>query len=51
MKEEWFMKEKISKSSKNVKIKLDKEVQLKMLEFFYKTSVPRMLQSIDKEVK
>ena len=37
------MKEKLSTGSK--KIKLSKEQQLKMLEFFVKTSVPRMLQS------
>ena len=37
------MKKKLSIDSK--KIKLSKEQQLKMLEFFVKTSVPRMLQS------
>lgn len=29
----------------NKKIKLSKEQQLRMLEFFVKTSIPRMLQS------
>ena len=37
------MKDKLSTDSK--KIKLSKEQQLRMLEFFVKTSVPRMLQS------
>lgn len=45
------MKERLSKNSKNVKIKLSKEQQAKMLEFFAKTSIPRMLQPTDKEVK
>lgn len=45
------MKERLSKNSKNIKIKLSKEQQEKMLEFFAKTSIPRMLQSTDKEVK
>lgn len=45
------MKERLSKNSKNKKIKLSKEQQAKMLEFFAKTSIPRMLQSTDKEVK
>ena len=45
------MKEKQIKANKNVKIKLSKEQQAKMLEFFAKTSIPRMLQSTDKEVK
>ena len=44
MKEELLMKENISKNIKNVKIKLSKEQQLKMLHFFLKTSIPRMLQ-------
>ena len=48
MKEEILMKKNLSK---NKKIKLSKEQQSKMLEFFAKTSIPRMLQSIDKEVK
>ena len=39
------MKEKISKDSMNKKIKLTKEQQLRMLEFFVKTSIPRMLKS------
>lgn len=43
------MKEKISKDSMNKKIKLTKEQQLKMLEFFVKTSIPRMLQSSKEE--
>lgn len=38
------MNERLSKNSKNIKIKLNKEQQLKMLEFFVKTSIPRMLQ-------
>ena len=37
------MKDKLSKDSN--KIKLSKEQQLRMLEFFVKTSIPRMLQS------
>lgn len=37
------MKDELSTDSK--KIKLSKEQQLRMLEFFVKTSVPRMLQS------
>lgn|GEM_PF-2263500 len=45
------MKERLSKNSKNKKIKLSKEQQVKMLEFFTKTSIPRMLQLTDKEVK
>ena len=45
------MKEKLLKNGKNIKIKLSKEQQVKMLAFFAKTSIPRMLQSIDKEVK
>ena len=51
MKEGILMKERLSKKSKNIKIKLSKEQQSKMLEFFAKTSIPRMLQSTDKEVK
>ena len=43
------MKNKLSIDSK--KIKLSKEQQLKMLAFFAKTSIPRMLQPTDKEVK
>lgn len=38
------MNERLLKNSKNIKIKLSKEQQLKMLEFFAKTSIPRMLQ-------
>ena len=38
------MKERLSKNSKNIKVKLSKEQQSKMLEFFVKTSIPRMLQ-------
>ena len=45
MKEEILMKERLSKNSKNIKVKLSKEQQSKMLEFFAKTSIPRMLQS------
>lgn len=45
------MKERVSKNSKNIKIKLSKEQQIKMLKFFAKTSIPRMLQSTNKEVK
>ena len=45
------MKERLSKNSKNIKIKISKEQQLRMLEFFSKTSIPRMLQPTDKEVK
>ena len=37
-----FMKEKLSKS--NNKKRLSKEQQVKMLEFFAKTSIPRKLQ-------
>lgn len=37
------MKDDLSTDSK--KIKLSKEQQLRMLEFFVKTSIPRMLQS------
>ena len=44
MKEEILMKERLSKNSKNIKVKLSKEQQSKMLEFFAKTSIPRMLQ-------
>jgi len=51
MKEELLMNKRILKSSKNIKIKLSKEQQLKMLEFFARTSIPRMLQLTDKEVK
>ena len=51
MKEELLMNERLSKNSKNIKVKLNKEQQLKMLEFFAKTSIPRMLQPTDKEVK
>ena len=45
------MKERLSKNSKNIKIKLSKEQQAKMLAFFSKTSIPRMLQPTDKDVK
>ena len=45
------MKERLSKNSKNIKIKLSKEQQVKMLKLFAKTSIPRMLQPTDKEVK
>jgi len=51
MKEELFMEEKLFNNSKNLKIKLSKEQQTKMLEFFLKTSIPRMLQSNDKGIK
>lgn len=51
MKEEKLMKKRILKNSKNIKVKLSKEQQAKMLEFFAKTSIPRMLQFTDKEVK
>ena len=51
MKEWEFMKNKLSIDSKKIKIKLSKEQQLKMLAFFAKTSIPRMLQPTDKEVK
>ena len=51
MKEEILMKERLSKNRKNIKIKLSKVQQAKMLAFFAKTSIPRMLQSTDKEVK
>ena len=46
-----LMKERLLKNSKNIKIKLSKEQQVKMLEFFAKSSIPRMLQPTDKEVK
>ena len=39
------------KESKKTKIKLSKEQQTKMLEFFSKTSIPRMLGLINKEDK
>lgn len=42
------MNDKLSLNDK--KIKLTKEQQLKMLKFFLKTSIPRMLQQ-DKEQK
>ena len=50
------MKERLSKNSKNIKIPeikyvISKDQQVKMLEFFAKTSIPRMLQPTDKEVK
>ena len=45
------MKERQLKNSKKIKIKLSKEQQLKMLEFFAKTSIPRMLHPTNKEVK
>ena len=41
------MKEEQAKEIK--KVKLSKEQQLKMLEFFAKTSIPRMLQLSKKE--
>ena len=41
------MKERLSKVDK--KIKLSKQQQLRMLEFFVKTSIPRMLQSSKEE--
>ena len=41
---------KIKQLNKSNKIKLSKEQQLRMLEFFVKTSIPRMLLS-DKEKK
>lgn len=43
------MKERLSKNNKNIKIKLSKELQVKMLEFFAKTSIPRMIHPTDKE--
>lgn len=51
MKEELLMKKRLVKDNKNIKIKLNKEQQIKMLEFFAKTSIPRMLQQTDKEIK
>ena len=39
------MKEGLSNDSKVKKVKLTKEQQKKMLEFFVKTSIPRMLES------
>lgn len=45
------MKKRILKNNKNIKIKLSKEQQAKMLEFFAKTSIPRMIQPTDKEIK
>ena len=45
------MKKRILRNSKNIKIKLSKEQQAKILEFFAKTSIPRMLQPTDKEAK
>ena len=45
------MKERLSKNSKIIKIKLSREQKVKMLEFFAKTSIPRMLQPTDKEAK
>ena len=45
------MNERLLKNSKNIKIKLSKQQQTKMLEFFVKTSIPRMLKSTDKEAK
>ena len=39
------MKEGLSKDSKVKKVKLTKEQQKKMLDFFARTSIPRMLQS------
>ena len=45
------MKENLIKDIKNKKVRLSREQQVKMLEFFVKTSIPRMLQSIDREVK
>lgn len=45
------MKDRLLKDSKDIKVKLSKEQQAKMLEFFIKTSIPRMLQPTDKEVK
>ena len=44
------MKEKILKNN-NVKFKLNKKQQTKMLDFFAKTSIPRMIQANNKEVK
>ena len=43
------MKDGLTKDSKNKRVKLTKEQQLKMLEFFVKTSIPRMLQSSKEE--
>lgn len=39
------MKEGLSNDSNFKKVKLTKEQQKRMLEFFVKTSIPRMLQS------
>ena len=43
--------EKIMKYCENIIVKLSKEQQAKMLNFFIKTSIPRMLQHINKEIK
>ena len=43
------MKERLSIEKHNKKVKLTKEQQLRMLEFFVKTSIPRMLQSSKEE--
>ena len=44
------MNKKLLSDNKKVKIKLNKVQQLKMLEFFAKTSIPRMLQITSREV-
>ena len=43
------MKERLTDDNKNKKVKLTKEQQLRILEFFVKTSIPRMLQSSKEE--
>lgn len=50
MKEANVMKKDISKKNDNLKIKLSKGQQLRMLEFFVKTSIPRMLK-LDEDKK
>lgn len=39
------MKERLIEKNKNKKVKLTKEQQLRILEFFVKTSIPRMQSS------
>ena len=43
------MKDRLTNDNNNKKVKLTKEQQLWMLEFFVKTSIPRMLQSSKEE--
>lgn len=43
------MKERLSNEKHKKKVKLTKEQQLRMLEFFVKTSIPRMLKSCKEE--